>query len=254
MGRSLGVVRIVSLALLIGLTGFSGWAAAQDEAAGLPGDVLGTARQQMTIPREASGRDPLETATERTHYANDVIAQVKAELASGNAARATALLGEYEAEIDQASIDLREAQAQGRDVSEAIAAVERSTTQHTEVLTGLLEQVPEEAKPAIRQAIEVSRRGRNTALDTLETIQRGERPGAQGLGRPEGVGPPAGVGRPGNIGGPPAGIGDRPGGIGGPPTGIGRPAGIGGGPGGGRGPDGGFRGGGPPGGRGRGGD
>jgi len=57
------------------------------------------------------------------------------------------------------------------DLSKTLEIVERATNKHTEILTGLLEKVPEKAKPAIKHAIEVSRTGRNTALDRLQKIQ-----------------------------------------------------------------------------------
>ena len=53
-------------------------------------------------------------------------------------------------------------------------------------MTNLLDEVPKQAESAIRHAIKVSKRGRNTALDRLEKIKRGEIP----RGRPEGVGKP----------------------------------------------------------------
>lgn len=43
--------------------------------------------------------------------------------------------------------------------SRALQEVDKATQKHTEVLTGLLEQVPEQAVPAIRQAREVSLAG-----------------------------------------------------------------------------------------------
>jgi hypothetical protein len=77
-------------------------------------------------------------------------------------------------------------------VARAYEAVERGTRRHTEVLTDLLGKVPEEARPAIERAIEVSQNGRNTALANLVAIQQGQPP----RGGPLGSSPGASVGRP----------------------------------------------------------
>lgn len=96
-------------------------------------------------------------------------------------------------------------------------AVDRGTQTHLRVLQDALGRVPSEARPAIERALEVSRIGRETALEALQ----GGPAGAPGVreGPPPWArrGPPSGVpgGPPGGItGGPPSG---RPGG---PPVGL----------------------------------
>lgn len=54
------------------------------------------------------------------------------------------------------------------ELTEALTAVERSTKKHVEVLTDLLDKVPQEAKPSIEHAIAVSKRGRNIAVEAVE--------------------------------------------------------------------------------------
>ena len=190
---------------------------AQEEPEMLPDDPLYQAKRQMETARLKASFDPLEKATLHTKYAKERLAEVKAMISKGKPEFVGGLVKDYEKAIGGATDEINRAQAQGRDVSEALEAVERSTKKHTEVLTDLLDKVPEQAKPAIRHAIEVSKRGRNIALDTLGKIQRGEIP----AGRPEGIGRPEGLGRP-ERPSRPEGIG-RPGGLGRP--GGGRPGG-----------------------------
>lgn len=109
---------------------------------------------------------------------------------------------------------------------EPFQRVEQATRKHTEVLTGLLDKVPEQARSHIAHAIEVSQGGRATALANLERAraQRQKRQaseGRQGSGRPEDLGRSGSRGRPGGLGDPPAS------GRGGPPgtPGAGRSAG-----------------------------
>ncbi|MBS3919044.1 MAG: hypothetical protein KG012_09155 [Deltaproteobacteria bacterium] len=210
---------------------FVGAVFAQEELKTLSDDPFYQAKRQTETAKLNASFDPLERATLHTGYAEERLAEVKAVVSKGRHEFAGDLLKNYETSINGAVDEINRAQAQGRDVSEALSAVERSTTKHTEVLTDLLGKVPEEARPAIKRAIEVSKRGRNTALDRLERIQRGEIP----AGKPEGVGPPGKPERPERV--------ERPG-RSGIPGGIDRPGGFGG-------PGGGRPGGGPPGGRGR---
>jgi len=190
---------------------------AQEEPEKLPDDPLYQAERQMETAQLKASFDPLEKATLHTRYAKERLAEVKAMISKGKPEFVEGLLKDYENAIGGALDEINRAQVQGRDVSEALEAVERSTKKHTEVLTDLLGKVPEQAKPAIRHAIKVSKRGRNIALDTLIKIQRGEIP----AGRPEGIGRPEGLGRP-ERPSRPEGIG-RPGGLGRP--GGGRPGG-----------------------------
>lgn len=84
-------------------------------------------------------------------------------------------------------------------VARAYDAVEQGTRKHTEVLTDLLEKVPDEARPAIERALEVSQTGRNTALSNLSAIQQGKRPPVESsIGRPGALSKPEGtqIGRP----------------------------------------------------------
>ena len=94
--------------------------------------------------------------------------------------------------------EIEKAKIQGKSTDKALKAVEKALRKHTEVLKGLLEKVPEKAKEAIAQAIEVSKHGRDTALKMLGKRKRG-RPGEAEKPRdyrgPEGVGKPRGRGR-----------------------------------------------------------
>lgn len=167
-------------------------ALAQDEPGTLPDDPLYQAKRQMETAQLNSGFDPLEKATLHTQYAKERLAEVKAMISKGKPDFVESLVKDYVKAVGGAMDEINKAQAQGRDVSQALEAVERSTKKHTEVLTELLGKVPEQAKPAITHAIESSNQGRNRALDVLNKIQRGELP----RGKPEGVGKAEDVGRP----------------------------------------------------------
>lgn len=186
---------------------------AQDEPERLPDDPLYHSKRQMETEQLNVTFDPLEKATLHTKYAKERLAEIRVMVSKGKPEFVEDLVKDYEKAISEAMEEINRAQAQGRDVSKALETVEKSTQKHTKVLMELLGKVPEQAKPAITHAIEVSKHGRNHALDVLNKIQRGELP----IGKPEGVGKPEEIGRPKGVG-KPRGIGSlgggRPGGRG----------------------------------------
>ena len=102
---------------------------------------------------------------------------------------------------------------------EAFDRVEKATRKHGEVLSGLLGKVPEQARPHIQHAMEVSQKGRDTALANLQQVrgerQQRERAEMQRQNQAGGsLGRDAGFGRPGTMQNPPHG----------PAGGMGRPS------------------------------
>jgi len=111
--------------------------------------------------------DWLQTAESR---ANEKAAEVLAMAREGKVEHAQIALRHYESAMEK-----RQEQSQGNeDVAEEVAM---QATNHLILLAGVLEQVPEEAKPAIQRAMEVSTRGRDESISALTEINpsRGER-------------------------------------------------------------------------------
>jgi hypothetical protein len=106
---------------------------------------------------------------------------------------------------------------------EAYDRVEKATRKHGEVLADLAGKVPEQARPAIQRAMEVSQKGRSTALANLQRTrgERQEREQAEMRRQQQmgGFGSSHGMGRSGGMGGPPNGAGGG--------AGVGRSAGAG---------------------------
>lgn len=165
-------------------------ALAQENPEILPDSPLYQAKRQMETAELNAGLDPLQKATLHTKYAEERLQEIKTMVSKGKPEFVEGLVSDYGVALNGAMDEIDGAQAQGRDVNDALNAVESSTKKHTEVLMGILEKVPEQARPAITRAMETSQQGRNRALDVLSKIQRGEIP----LGKPEDAGKPAGVG------------------------------------------------------------
>lgn len=119
---------------------------------------------------------------------------------------------QYTANIDAVSHAIEIGTVDEWEAVSVLDRVDRNTRRHLGVLEGLLGKVPEQARPDIERAIQVSQRGNRAAVEALSRT------------------PAAGVltGRPGAVGSP-AGVGGRPGGVAGGKPG-GKPSGKPGGP------------------------
>lgn len=78
------------------------------------------------------------------------------------------LMEEYDNELQETNNEMEKAIARGKDVNELTERVAERTARHLEVLQGVYEKVPEEAKEAILHAIEMS------SKHTMEIVSRSE--------------------------------------------------------------------------------
>lgn len=91
------------------------------------------------------------------------------------------------------------AQRQGKNTAGTLGRIASATKKHQETLGEVLERVPEEARAAIQQAMQVSQRGNQMAVARLQRMQRGAA-GGEGGRRAGGAGRVRGVGRTGTSG------------------------------------------------------
>lgn len=171
-------------------------------------------------------KDPNDRAKEYMKIANQRALDARKAADRGDSQRLEQSLHGHEAAMQGAMRTIHEGQASGQDMSRAWDAVNKGTSKHTEVLTGVLSRVPDEAKPGVQKALDSSRRGHDTALQSLERGQqeraaRGETgfPGREGMsdrrrgGLPDiredqrGTGRPAGIGAGQPTGSPAGGAG-----------------------------------------------
>ena len=75
---------------------------------------------------------------------------------------------------------VNKAQREGANPAGTLGRVASATKKHQETLGGVLERVPENARPAIEQAMQVSQRGHQMAVARLEKMQRASAGGEGG--------------------------------------------------------------------------
>lgn len=146
-----------------------------------PASVLGQERGQQEIAQQQ-----VENAKLYKELADLHVERIRTLAKTGQHEALRQEVQAYREALGSANERMQQAAVLGADVEMALHEVDRATSHHGQVLAGLLEQVPEEAHPALQHAMEVSQRGRQTALYTLQSLRDGSRP------TPQSQYPPAG--------------------------------------------------------------
>ena len=133
-----------------------------------------------------------QMANRRIEEIELMAAENKPEYIPGLVKAYEVIVQNIEDSIDQTTVEV--------DLSEALEAVSSGTAKHTEVLEGVWDEVPDEAKSAIEHAIEVSKTGRIVALERLSKIQEGEVPKGEPEEVPKGEPEEMPGGEPGGMG------------------------------------------------------
>ncbi|MFC1663700.1 DUF5667 domain-containing protein [Patescibacteria group bacterium] len=99
-------------------------------------------------------------AAERLAEAQVIAGKGKPELTEKTLAR-------YEMQLQNSMARAEKAQAKGENTEEVMAKVGQATSNHLEVLAEVYEKVPEQAKPAIENAMKASVKGHEKAVEAL---------------------------------------------------------------------------------------
>lgn len=98
------------------------------------------------------------------HLADVRLAEYEKMIEKGKAEIAQKTLEKYEKQLNRALEKSQEAQEQGRDVEKLTTLISEATIRHHEVLNNVLEKIPEEAKIGIENAIEMSQKRFDSAI------------------------------------------------------------------------------------------
>ncbi len=119
-------------------------------------------RLAFTFDKLAKVKYQLNLAEKRIAEASALIKKDKSELAEKSMER-------YRVRIDKILVDTQESKEKGKDVDVLVEKLSRSTLRHQEVMAGVYEKVPEQAKEAIEKVIEVSKRGHEQAVEAISS-------------------------------------------------------------------------------------
>jgi len=113
----------------------------------------------------------LKKAERYATLAAERLAEVQAVVEKGKSEFAEKTLERYEMQLNNSIARAERAQAKGQNtekVMEVIAKVGQATSKHLEVLAEVYEKVPDQAKPAIENAMKASVKGHEKAVEALK--------------------------------------------------------------------------------------
>ncbi|WP_456474384.1 DUF5667 domain-containing protein [Candidatus Pyrohabitans sp.] len=105
----------------------------------------------------------------RLKHAEERLAEIKLMQKKNKTEVIVKLSEEYKEDIEEAEREIEEAEKKKKNVTEVKIKVVEATAKHLEVLQQVYELVPEEAKPAIEYALNVSRTGHEKIKMEFET-------------------------------------------------------------------------------------
>jgi len=111
--------------------------------------------------------DDVAKAEKHLHFAELRLSEAREMTERGKPEFVSDLTGEYEDNLDKSQEIAAVAKGLGRNVTRVEELVALATSIHIEVLEGVLEKVPDVAKPAIERALTTSSRGQEQALNSL---------------------------------------------------------------------------------------
>jgi hypothetical protein len=131
-----------------------------------PGGSQGLTTAEMRAIN--SEGNPKKRAEKAIKLANEKAEQARKNALEGNSAEAENAAKGLETALNHAWSNIQQAEVQGADMTDTIAKVSEATAKHSNKLSEVLDRVPDQAKPHIEHAMEVSQRGHDHALDALE--------------------------------------------------------------------------------------
>ena len=110
----------------------------------------------------------LKKAERHAALAAERLAEAQAIAGKGKPELTEKTLARYEMQLQNSIARAEKAQTKGQNTEEVMTRVGQATSKHLEVLAEVYEKVPEQAKPAIENAMEASLKGHEKAVETLK--------------------------------------------------------------------------------------
>jgi hypothetical protein len=145
----------------------------------LPGSPLYFLKRAWEGLKLRLTRAPEDRAVYIAHLLEVRLAECSALAERGRERLLARTLEDYRALADRAEAEMEQAAGRGADLTEALVAVERATRKGGEVLTRVMGEVPEQARTAVRLALQAANFGRETCLRMMERVHQGAVPGSR---------------------------------------------------------------------------
>ena len=124
----------------------------------------------------------LKKAERYAALAAERLAEVQAVVEKGKPEFVEKTLARYESQLNNSIARAERAQVKGQNTEQVMAKVGQATSKHLEVLAEVYEKIPDQAKPAIENAMKASVKGHEKAVEALKAQDAlGEIPEAASL-------------------------------------------------------------------------
>lgn len=133
----------------------------------LPGDILYPVKLATEQARLVVSTSDTAKAELRLTFANSRIAEMTALTEKRRPEKINIAVNGYDKAMAMAIEKMEKAHGKGLGIADISEEIASTSLEHLEVLEGVLETAPDEAKPAIQKAIEVSANGQENALRAL---------------------------------------------------------------------------------------
>ncbi|MFH1727345.1 MAG: DUF5667 domain-containing protein, partial [Pseudomonadota bacterium] len=110
----------------------------------------------------------LKKAERHVALATERLAETQAIAGKGKPELTEKTLERYEMQLQNSMARAEKAQAKGENTEKVMTRVGQATSKHLEVLVEIYEKVPEQAKPAIENAMKASLKGHERAVEALK--------------------------------------------------------------------------------------
>ena len=110
----------------------------------------------------------LKKAERHAALAAERLAEAQAIAGKGKPELTEKTLARYEMQLQNSIARAEKAQTKGQNTEEVMTRVAQATSKHLEVLAEVYEKVPEQAKPAIENAMKASLKGHERAVEVLK--------------------------------------------------------------------------------------
>ncbi len=110
----------------------------------------------------------LKKAERYAALAAERLAEARAVAEKGKSELVEKTLARYEMQLQNSMARAEKAESKGENTEEVMTRVGQATQKHLEVLAEIYEKVPEQAKPAIENAMEASLKGHEKAVEALK--------------------------------------------------------------------------------------
>jgi hypothetical protein len=121
----------------------------------------------MSSLEEMGKEDPELAGKLASHFAEMEVRRAREMIRRGRIRLARRKMLRYKKFLSESELEMNRTEALGKNVTALVEHICNMTYKHIEVLESVLEEAPEEAKPAIELAINVSLKGHETCVERL---------------------------------------------------------------------------------------